>query len=245
MACSQSNDGENSQFSGDIPVRVDEKHYAEPGQGDSQFEETSTNASNKVLRETEADGKNMDLTSKLNTQSNSETTGGDMEMSDSKCVTKVVRSKYFKGSDEAKLQLQQSSLSQIKIATFDSKRIETVQLSCADKGAIMDDKAIPDEESLPNIRSESFKGLDDTKSQPKQESLTQAKVGAIGSQGITTSQPCTADKSHRGGCNSDNAGRTLSGTSMLHDKNAARGEVISDGSRNNMKYLNTLSRSVC
>lgn len=55
-------------------------------------------------------------------------------MSDPKSVSKVVRSKYFKGSDEANSQLQQLSPSQLKSATFDSKRIETVPLNCADKG---------------------------------------------------------------------------------------------------------------
>lgn len=60
--------------------------------------------------------------------------------------------------------------------------------------AIMDAKAMPDEESLPNIRSESFKGLDGTKSHPQQDSLFQENVGSVGSQRITTSQPCIADE---------------------------------------------------
>lgn len=56
------------------------------------------------------------------------------------------------------------------------------------------DKAIPDEESLPYIRPESFKELEDTKSIPQQESSSQLKVEAIGSQRITTLQPCTGDE---------------------------------------------------
>ncbi|XP_074331289.1 uncharacterized protein At4g18490-like isoform X1 [Apium graveolens] len=189
----QSNDGENIQFSVHNNVQVDNRYNAKPGQDDSQFEQTSTSAPTKVFCETEADEETTDLTSEPIMQLNSETAGGGREMSGPKCVTKVVMSKYFKGSDEAKSQLQQLSLSKLKTATFDRKMIEAVQLRFADKGGTVGDNAMPDEESLPNIRSENFKELDDTKS-IQQESLSQLKVGAIGSQRFTTSQPCTGDE---------------------------------------------------
>lgn len=57
----------------------------------------------------------------------------------------------------------------------------------------MGDKAMPDKESSPNIRSESFQELDDAKSHLQQDSLSLVKVGAIGSQRITTTQPCPTD----------------------------------------------------
>ncbi|KAK1375402.1 hypothetical protein POM88_031595 [Heracleum sosnowskyi] len=276
VASSQSNDGENIQYSGDNPVQVDSKCNAEPGQPDSQIEKTSTSASKQVLCETEADGETMDLTSELVTQSNSETAGGGKQMSDPKCVTEVVRSKYFKGSDEAKSQLQQLSLSQTKIATLDSKRIETVQPICADKGGTVGDKAMPDEVS--------FKELDDTKSIPKQDTLSQVKVGAIGSQRITTSHPCTGDErkldnkrahsvnkfvslsksrplpkeqtkgdltnvrsqgtpSNQTSCrarfDSYDARRILTNTSWLHDLDVAKGEPVLNGTENNVKDLKT------
>lgn len=70
MAGSQSNDGENMQFSDDNHVQVDIQYNAKPGQGDSQFERTYTSAPKQVLCETEADGETMDLTSELVMQSN-------------------------------------------------------------------------------------------------------------------------------------------------------------------------------
>lgn len=57
-----------------------------------------------------------------------------MDLPGLKQATNVIRSKYFKGSDEAMLQPQQSSVSQIEAAVFVNKRIETLQLSSADKG---------------------------------------------------------------------------------------------------------------
>ena len=59
---------------------------------------------------------------------------GDKELPGPKRVKNVVRSKYFKGSDEAKLQVQQSSVTQINAAAFDRQRIQTFQLSPADEG---------------------------------------------------------------------------------------------------------------
>lgn len=56
----------------------------------------------------------------------------------------------------------------------------------------MVDKTIPIKESLPLIRSESFEGLDETRSQLQQASLSEVKVGTISSQKITISQQSTA-----------------------------------------------------
>lgn len=66
IAFSQSNDGENSQFSGDNPVRIDNNDDAEPAQGGIQFEQTSTTTvSKKMLHETVTDGETVDVTSEL------------------------------------------------------------------------------------------------------------------------------------------------------------------------------------
>lgn len=66
IACSQSNDSKNSQFSGDNPVRVDNIDDAEPGQSGTQVEQTSTtSASKKMLHEIETDGETVDVTSEL------------------------------------------------------------------------------------------------------------------------------------------------------------------------------------
>lgn len=66
IACSQSHDGENSQFSGDNPVRIDNNDDAEPAEGGTHFEQTSrTTASKKMLHEIVTDGENVDMTSEL------------------------------------------------------------------------------------------------------------------------------------------------------------------------------------
>ncbi|KAL8108154.1 uncharacterized protein At4g18490-like isoform X2 [Apium graveolens] len=195
IACSLSNDGENSQCSGENPVRIDNNDDAEPAEGGTQFEQTSaTTATKEMLHEIETDGETVDVTSELVTPSNTmetiiETTG-DKKFPGSKRVTNVIRSKYFKGSDEEKL--QQSSVSQIKAAAFDSKRMEISQLSPADEGATMGDKTIPIKESLPLIMSESFEGLDETRSQLQQVSFSEVKVGTISCQKITIPQQTTA-----------------------------------------------------
>lgn len=66
IACSQSNDGENSEFSGDNPVLKDNNDDAEPAQSGTQIEQTSTTtASKKMLHEIETDGETMNVTSEL------------------------------------------------------------------------------------------------------------------------------------------------------------------------------------
>ncbi|XP_063941935.1 uncharacterized protein At4g18490 isoform X2 [Daucus carota subsp. sativus] len=197
IACSQSNDGENSEFSGDNPVLKDNNDDAEPAQSGTQIEQTSTTtASKKMLHEIETDGETMNVTSELvatpsDTMDTIIEATGDKELPGPKRVKNVVRSKYFKGSDEAKLQVQQSSVTQINAAAFDRQRIQTFQLSPADEGATMVDKAMPVKESLPTSNSESFQG-DETKSQLQQASLSQVKIGTISSQKITISQQSSA-----------------------------------------------------
>ncbi|XP_063944310.1 uncharacterized protein At4g18490 isoform X6 [Daucus carota subsp. sativus] len=237
LAGSQSNDGVNTQFSGNNSVRVEDKYNGEPGQDDSQYEQTSTSASKQVLLEKEADVDTMDMTLELVTRSNSETTGGGREMLEAKSATEIFRSKYFRELDEAKSQLQHSTLCGTKIATFDRKGTETVQLSCANKGATMGDKAMPDKASLHNISSECFDGLHDTQSHLQQDSSSQVKVGADGSKRITTSQPCTADE--RGRPNSYDTKRFLTSTSRLLDMDVAKGGLVLKGSENSVKDLNT------
>lgn len=56
------------------------------------------------------------------------------------------------------------------------------------------DKEMPNKESLPNIMSGSFKGLDEAKSQLQEASLSQVKVGTISSQEIISTQPSTANE---------------------------------------------------
>lgn len=62
-------------------------------------------------------------------------------------------------------------------------------ISCS---AAMGDKTVPIKESLPLIRSENFEGLDKTRSQLQQASLSKVKVGTISSQKITISQQSAA-----------------------------------------------------
>lgn len=198
IACSQSNDGETSEFSGDNPVRIDNNDDAEPAQSGTQFEQTSpTTVSKKMLHGIEPDGETTDVTSELvaipsDIMDTIIEATGDKELPGPKRVTNVVRPKYFKGSDEAKLQLQQSLVTQLKAAAIDRQRVETLQLSHADEGSTMVDKSMTVIEILPTSNSDSFQELDETNSQLQQASLFQVKTGTISSQKITISQRSSA-----------------------------------------------------
>ncbi|WOG89772.1 hypothetical protein DCAR_0209011 [Daucus carota subsp. sativus] len=245
LAGSQSNDGVNTQFSGNNSVRVEDKYNGEPGQDDSQYEQTSTSASKQVLLEKEADVDTMDMTLELVTRSNrldnqmpctmEQLCKSGREMLEAKSATEIFRSKYFRELDEAKSQLQHSTLCGTKIATFDRKGTETVQLSCTVddyncklkismhiiffyslRSATMGDKAMPDKASLHNISS---------------ELLCKGALKWFGRH------------LHRGRPNSYDTKRFLTSTSRLLDMDVAKGGLVLKGSENSVKDLNTFRKS--
>ncbi|KAK1368759.1 hypothetical protein POM88_034851 [Heracleum sosnowskyi] len=272
IACSQSNDGENTQFSGDNPVRIDNNDDAEPGQSGTQFEQTSTTtASMKMLHEIETDGGAVDVTSELvvtpsKTMETIIETTGDKEIPGLKQVTNVIRSKYFKGSDEAKL--QQSSVSQIKAAAFGSQRTKTSQLSPADEEESLNSK---DTRTILSNRSR-LQDLDVAKGEPipngsEIEDLNKSrkldsKIAETGRKSAVLPKAISREQIEEGsvhirtqgipkdltinggGYISGNGGRTLNGTSRIHGKDAAKEKPVLSGSGKNLKNLNTFGLHV-
>ncbi|KAA8519697.1 hypothetical protein F0562_013858 [Nyssa sinensis] len=228
MARSSSINGERNKLGSDNHVQTGNIDGAEPAQGDSDFEDASiTSVSTELLHDTKTIQENQNSTSKLLLAPGSSGTTVDKLMPMKEKEAGVIRSRFFKRSDESESQSQQALSTQTKLTSFGNKRIG-MQLSPIDERR-RENIGAKDEQSGSKFTSvsRSHSG-DQNKGEPVQLGSGKSVKGL---------------KSIGGHFNVDVApnGSKLICSSMPQDQEVTKGEPVLRGSEKITKNLNIFS----